>query len=102
MADLYPPESGYVVQVDENSHYMDESERYEQGRYSDCEAAITVCKRIVDDFLVANGGGAKTAEELFRTYTLFGDDPFIMTADPACRFSAWDYARQRCADLLPG
>ena len=95
-------DSRYVVLVNENSHYMDESERYEQGRYPDCASALAVCKRMVDDFLAANGGGAKTADELFQLYTLFGEDPFIVTADPECAFSAWDYARLRCAAILPG
>jgi hypothetical protein len=91
----------YVVMVDENSHYMDESERYEIGRYPDCATAIAVCKRIVDDFLATSGGGATTAAELFSTYTTFGEDPFIMSTDPACTFSGWDYARLRCAEILP-
>jgi hypothetical protein len=91
----------YVVMVDENSHYMDESERYEQGRYPDCAAALAVCKHIVDEFLATSGGGATTAAELFRIYTLFGEDPFVVSTDPACDFSGWDYARQRCAEIFP-
>ena len=96
------PDSPYVVMVDENSHYMDLTERYESGRYRDCATAVAVCKAIVDDFLAANGGGATTAAELFSTYTTFGEDPFIVSEDPACAFSGWDYARQRCAEILPG
>ena len=92
----------YVVMVDENAHYMDETERYENGRYPDCATAVAVCKAIVDDFLAANGGGATTAAELFSTYSMFGEDPFIVSPDPACSFSAWDYARRRCAEILPG
>ena len=101
MRDALPDEPGYVVLVNENSHYMDETERYEQGRYPDCATALAVCRRMVDDFLASNGGGAKTAGELFGIYTTFGDDPFIVTEDDACTFSAWDYARQRCAEILP-
>jgi hypothetical protein len=95
------PDDAYVVMIDENSHYMDESERYEHGRYPDCAAALAVCKHIVDDFLAANGGGATTAAELFSIYTTFGEDPFIVSTDSACTFSGWDYARQRCAEILP-
>lgn len=86
----------YVVMIDENAHYMDESERYEHGRYVDAASAVAACKRIVDESLAANCGGAKTADEMFRLYTLFGEDPFITSPDPACAFSGWDYARARC------
>ena len=95
------PDGPYVVMVDENWYYMDESERYEQGRYPDCAAALAVCKTMVDDFLATSGGGATTAAELFAIYTMFGEDPFIVSTDPSCEFSAWDYARQRCAEILP-
>ena len=94
------PDGPYVVMVDDNYHYMDEAERYEQGRYPDCATAVAVCKHIVDDFF-ATCDSATTAAELFASYSMFGEDPFIMSTDPACTFSAWDYARQRCAEILP-
>jgi hypothetical protein len=41
-----------------------------------------------------------SAEELWDSYKSFGEDPFIQSVDVApVRFSAWDYARGRCADL---
>src|SRR5512139_1143390 len=41
----------YEVFVDDNFHYMDESERYKLGTFKTCEEATAVCKRIVDEFL---------------------------------------------------
>jgi hypothetical protein len=43
--------SRYKVIVDDNFHYMDESERYEHGVFATAEEAIAACKRIVDEDL---------------------------------------------------
>ena len=90
----------YKVYVDDNYHYMDESERFLAGVYSDCNSAIAKCKEIVDDFLLSSYTPGMTAGELCSSYTLFGEDPFIVTTDTACeKFSAWTYAEGRCAEL---
>jgi hypothetical protein len=89
-------EKPYRVRVNENSHYMDESESYDYDSYDDCASAIAACKAMVDNFFATSSGGATTADELFRIYTTFGDDPYVISRDPACTFSAWDYAREKC------
>ncbi|HEX8217930.1 MAG TPA: hypothetical protein VF914_01815 [Chloroflexia bacterium] len=89
----------YRVLVNENSHYMDEAERYLAGEYESCEAAIYECRQIVDSFLLASYRSSMTADELMELYTTFGEDPFIVSADPDCGFSAWAHARQRCAEI---
>jgi hypothetical protein len=94
----------YTVLVDENSHYQDEDERYEHGAFATYDEAIFACQRIVDDFLARQYQSGMTAEELYRLYTSFGDDPFIRSDDassatPASRFSAWEYACLRCVLL---
>ena len=89
----------YTVYVDDNFHYMDESERYKHGEFDDCAAAIGACQQIVDEFLPANCG---KPEDLLVTYLMFGDDPFILTDDPHCKFSARDYARERVRVLAEG
>ena len=38
----------YTVLVDDNFHYMDESERYVYGTFETYEAAVAACKSIVD------------------------------------------------------
>ena len=35
----------YTVFVDDNFHYMDESERYKLGEFVDCASAVAACKR---------------------------------------------------------
>jgi hypothetical protein len=89
----------YIVYVDDNFHYMDESERYKLGEFDDCAAAIAACQQIVDEFLLTNFG---TCEDVYATYTMFGEDPFIRTDDPNCKFSARDYARERVRVLAGG
>jgi hypothetical protein len=89
----------YTVFVDDNFHYMDQIERYKHGDFNTCEAAIAACKRIVDEFLLSSLESPRTHDELLTLYTIFGEDPFIQSPDPNCRFSARDYASQRCKDL---
>ena len=89
----------YTVFVDDNFNYMDESERYALGEFDDCASAIAACKQIVDEFLLPNVG---KCEDLYVTYVMFGEDPFIRTDDPDCRFSARDYARERVRILTSG
>jgi hypothetical protein len=93
----------YTVRVAENSHYLDESEAYDQGTYPTLEAAEAACRKIVDDFLAANRTPDMNAEELFKRYATFGEDPYVIgSGAEASRFSAWDYARRRCTELVGG
>ncbi len=92
----------HKVFVDDNFHYMDESERYALGEYATLEEAIEVCKKIVDEYLMSALKPGMTAQELNFSYTSFGEDPFIIAnplAHSGVLFSAWDYARQRSKDL---
>ena len=90
----------FRVRVDDNYHYMDEDARTTLGDFQTLGAAIAAAKALVDDFLTSAYRPGLTAEELFHEYTGFGEDPFIegpgLSGVP---FSAWDYARQRCAQL---
>ncbi|HEY2115347.1 MAG TPA: hypothetical protein VGJ51_09665 [Candidatus Angelobacter sp.] len=88
----------YTVFVDDNFHYMDESERYKLAEFDDCASAVTACKKIVDEFLTRCG--AKTDTELYNLYLTFGEDPWISSQDSECKFSAWDYARERAKELI--
>jgi hypothetical protein len=54
---------------------------------------------VVDDYLRSSIKPGIAAEELWAGYARFGEDPFIVSADEECVFSAWDYARQRCEAL---
>jgi hypothetical protein len=92
----------YKVLVDDNFHYMDESERYELGVFPTLEAAIEASKKIVDEYLLSAYQPGMTIGALLESYTFFGEDPYIVaTAGEATGvlFSARDYARQRCEEL---
>lgn len=88
----------YIVFVDDNFHYMDESERYKLGEFADCPAAVAACKGIVDEFFTTCNLES-TEDELIKQYILFGEDPWIKSDDPECKFSARDYARERAKEL---
>lgn len=92
----------FRVMVDDNYHYMDETERYTLGEFESLEAAIDACKRIVDDYLESAYKPGMSAEELCKSYKGFGDDPWIIGPDPGVGkvlFSAWDYADHRCVEI---
>ena len=90
----------YVVFVNDNFHYMDESERYRHGEFATCEEAIDACQKIADKYLESAYKPGMTAAELYKSYTSFGDDPFIQTDDEPCGFSAWTYAQSRCQAII--
>ncbi|HYT41514.1 MAG TPA: hypothetical protein VEP90_04165 [Methylomirabilota bacterium] len=89
----------YTVKVDDNFHYMDEEERYEEGVYDTCSRAIQHCKKIVDESLISNYKKGMTAEKLYNHYIAFGEDPFIISDDKNCQFSAWDYAKEQSIEI---
>lgn len=88
----------YTVFVDDNFHYMDESERYKLGEFADFPSAVAACKRIVDEFLTTCDLN-NTDAEIYHIYVLFGEDPWISSQDSECKFSAWNYARERAKEL---
>ena len=90
----------YRVLVDDNFHHMDESERYELGSYATLEVAIEAAKALVDSFLTSEFQPGMTAEQLYKLYTTFGDDAFIIGPEQSVKnFSAWEYAKMRCEEL---
>jgi hypothetical protein len=94
----------YKVLIDDNFHYMDESERIEHGVFATAADAIAACQRIVEDSLRDLLEPGMTPTELHVAYTLFGSDPFIVSVDGAERvdFSAWTYAQGRSAAIAEG
>jgi hypothetical protein len=93
--------SRYKVLIDDNYHFMDESERITHGVFDTADDAVAACKRIVDGCLVLAPG--MTARALYERYMGFGDDPFIMPVNPddePVAFSAWVYAKERCEAII--
>jgi hypothetical protein len=90
----------FKVFVDDNFHYADKKERYSLGKFSTLEAAIEAAQKIVNDYLSSTYRSGMDADELFKSYAAFGEDPFIVSSSTdTVEFSAWDYAKQRCAEL---
>ena len=91
--------AAYRVYVDDNFHYMDPDERYPAGAFPDCESARRQCISIVESSLQDQFKPGMTAAELLSRYHSFGEDPWISSPDPDCKFSAWTYAEQRVTEI---
>lgn len=89
----------YQVFVDDNYHYQDEDERYKLGDFATFDEAVNACKATVDEFLLHNYKEGTTAENLYKSYKDFGEDPFIVGENAPFQFSAWTYAKERCAQI---
>jgi hypothetical protein len=95
-------EMAYQVLIDDNFHYQDESERMKHGVFATPEEAVAACRSIVDGYLTDAFRPDMTADALLESYTMFGEDPFVVPDSPEAapvKFSAWDYACQRCAEI---
>jgi hypothetical protein len=92
---------GYRVMIDDNFHYMDESERVEHGSFATAADAIAESERLVDASLAGLREPGMTAEQLLAQYHSFGEDPFVLAPPGAdnVEFSAWDYAAKRATEL---
>ena len=85
----------YIVLVDNNSHYMDGSDRYVLGTFETPEEAVVACTELIDRCLREAYFPGIESGDLWNTYAAYGDDPFIVGHS----FSAWDYARMRCEEM---
>ena len=87
----------YLVVVEENFRYHNRPERYVKGAYYDCETAIAVCKKMIDDFLLKIHSVRKKEDELWEYYMKWGEEPWVFEekGEEICHFSARDYARER-------
>lgn len=88
----------YEVIVACNFHYMDTSEHYVAGEFENVEDALRLARKIVEQSLPEYQHGMN-ADEMFDSYKAFGEDPFIAPRPDTARFSAWDYAKQRCKEI---
>ncbi|MGH7563267.1 MAG: hypothetical protein ACREK5_02455 [Gemmatimonadota bacterium] len=91
----------YEVVVADNYHYQDEEYECPAGRFRTWEEAMKRCMEIVDESLRHLHEPGISAEQLWNQYVMFGEDPFIVPAGDE-RFSAWEYARDQCAELCEG
>ncbi len=91
----------FTIFIDDNFHYMDESERTFGGVFDSYDAALLRAKEIVERSLQELNRPGMNAEILYQHYVMFGEDPWIQeTPDGRLGFSAWNYAKDRCAEIF--
>ena len=84
----------YIVIVDDNYHFTDTNERYKDSEHSTYLSAVRRCQTIVGDYLESAIEPGMTAKQLYSSYTMFGEDPFI-DGETDNHFSAWKYAEEK-------
>ena len=89
----------YKVIVDENFHFMDEDESCTAAEYTSAEEAGVHCKKIIDDYLDRVHKSGMSANDLWRSWSGFGESPRI--SGPA-EFSVVEYTKQPCEVLCAG
>ena len=93
----------YRVLINDNGHFMDQSEITDHGVFSSADDAVAECKKIVDKDLDWTSRLGMTAADLYELYVLWGPDPFVVPLDPddpSVAFSAWTYAKDRCPEVV--
>jgi hypothetical protein len=86
-----------TVYVNDNFHYMDKSERYEEGKFATKEEALAVCMKIVDEYLLSAFEPGMSQKDLYRSYVCFGDDPWV--SGYRSEYSSWKYAKTRSGEI---
>ena len=91
----------YEVHIDDNFHYMDESERYSVGSYRSLEKAIKKCRKITIRSLKDLYEKGMTPEKLSAQWSMFGDDPFIVGGEGPVPFSARAFVTtELCREII--
>ena len=88
--------SVYKVFVSDNFHYQDPDEQYVIIGFASAEEALEKCRNIVETSLQESSEPGRSAEEIYKYYTMFGDDPSVGSPEgqPAVGFSGWNYAKE--------
>jgi hypothetical protein len=93
----------YDVIVYDNYHDMDPEETYRAATFDKADDALRCCRGRVDEFLQSAMQPSMSAEDLYRQYVSFGEDPVVRAlGEPEVAFSAWRYAKQRAEALCGG
>lgn len=92
----------YTVFTEENEHYMDRSARRMYGEYGTYAEAVAVARMIVDADLREIYRPGMSVESLYRSYTHYGTDAYVVPEEEGEHFSAWSYAGERSHELCSG
>jgi hypothetical protein len=68
----------YCVLLDENFHYQGPESRWTLGTFDTAEAAISACRKMVDDDLIILHESGMAADALLAGYRALSDEPFIV------------------------
>jgi hypothetical protein len=91
----------YNIKIDDNYHYMDESERRDGGIYDTPEKAMEECERITTQSLNELYEEGMDPIKLSSRWSLFGDDPFISGDDGSVPFSARTFVTEElCKQVI--
>ena len=91
----------YKVFVDDNYHYMDESERYVADSYSSLEDAVERCKELTIKSLEDLYEDGITPENLSAQWAMFGEDLYIVGAGGSVPFSARKFiTTELCKEII--
>lgn len=91
----------YTVKVDDNFHYMDESERYDDGSYATLEEAIKRCEEITIESLKNFYEKGIDPGKLMAQWAMFGEDPFIIGGTGKPPFSAREFiSEELCSRII--
>lgn len=81
----------YEVYVDDNYHYMDESERHAVGSFKSLGKALAKCVELTVGSLEEFYEDGITPDKLRAQWTMFGEDPFIVGPVASVPFSAREF-----------
>ena len=90
----------FKVIVDDNYHYMDESERYTVGSYASLEEALDKCKELTVKSLKHFYEKGITPDKLKAQWLMFGEDPYIVGGDASVPFSARKFITTELCQLI--
>jgi hypothetical protein len=92
----------YTVRVDDNYHYMDESERYDDSSYATLEEAIKRCEELTIESIKGCYEKGIDASKLMAQWAMFGEDPFIVGGkEKKPPFSAREFISEKlCAKII--
>lgn len=93
------PRLPFVVRVADNYAFND-PDAYTHGEFASYGEALAAAKKIVNESLRDFFAPEISADDLYRRYTAFGDDPYILGDTDAPRFSAWEYARRQADRMV--
>lgn len=92
----------YIVFIDDNFHFQDESEQYAIIGFATAAEALEKCHQIVEQSLLEAYKPGQSIAEIMEHYHLGGEDPWIRSpaGQPEVHFSARAHAEIRALQFV--